>query len=242
MKGAIAMNSKCLATSGALALALSSFAAGSALAEISYTYAELDYVNIDADISETMVDDEMSTRLATNDDDGFKLGGAWQFYGNWHLFGEYMAGQNDIDLNADLLGEEFRSSGDFDITRYRAGVGYGHPVSEDLSLYGRISYDYIEFDNVDIDGLDDNDIGNTDDSGLGAEGGVRWMVANPFEVNGYARYTAVGKVDTDRDDKFDDDLLLGVNGCYFFNDMFGVEAGYEYGEMSTWSLGARLQF
>lgn len=237
------MNRDWLTASGACALALGLFAAGPVAAEISYTYVELDYVDIDVDISESVVDTDVDARLSTDNDGGFRLGGSWQFYDNWHVFGEFSNGENDISIDGTVLGVPASLSGEFDITRWRLGVGYGFPVNEDLSVYGRFSYDYIEFDEFDISGLDDDGDLDTDDNGLGVEGGVRWMAAAPFEVQGYVRYTSVGEVDVESEDEFDDDFLFGVGArYYFFDNRLGVQAGYEVGEINTWNIGGRWQF
>lgn len=233
------MTIRYLAAPGALLLAAFLLAPASATADVSYTYLELDYVNVDTDLSERVADTDVDARLKTDDDGGFRLGGSWNFYDNWHVFGEYQQAENDIDIDGTVTGTPINASGDFDVTRWRLGAGYAYPLKPELSLYGRLSYDYIEFDDVDVTGVDDLD---TDDDGLGAEAGVRWFAATPFELQGYVRYTSVGDVETDDEDEFDNDVLVGVSARYYFKDMYGIQAGYEIGEINTFNIGARVQF
>lgn len=234
------MKSNWQRAAGLLALALGLFLAGSATAEITYNYLDLDYVNIDVDVTESVVDSELTGSVDTDSDAGFRVAGSWQFYENWHMFGDYSIGENDIDISGTFEDSSVGVSGSFDVTRWRVGIGYGYPVNPDLSLYGRLSYDGIEFDEFDIAGI--NDIATTDDSGIGAETGVRWLAADPFELQGYVRYTSVGEIDVNEDDSFERDVLFGVTARYFFNDTIGAQAGYEIGEIDTWNLSARLRF
>lgn len=221
------------------AIPLLLFAAATQAGEISYNYVEADYISADLDFSERVTDTGVDARLSTGDDDGFRIGGAWNIYGNWHVFGDYSNADQDVDASGNVGGVDLSASGDFEITRWRAGVGYAWPVNDRWSLYGRVSYDAIEFEDFSFAGADVQ-IDDTDDDGLGAEAGARWLVADPFELQGWVRYTSVGDVDVDNDDAFDEDLLVGLGARWNINERFGVQAGYETGEIDTWNIGARV--
>ena len=87
--------------------------------------------------------------LETDSDSGGFIGGAWQFWENMHLFGEYaLAGQElEVSDGIDTV------DGDFDLVRWRAGVGYAYPFSPTLSLYGRLSFDSVELKDVQVPGF-----------------------------------------------------------------------------------------
>lgn len=234
----MASNRKILA--GAVCIVSGCLAAGAAAAEISYTYVEAEYVNIDTDISARIEDVDTNARLRTDDDGGFRLAGAWELYRNWHVFGDYSRGKNDVDLSGTLLGVPVSSSGDFDVVRWRLGAGYGYSINEVLDVYGRLSYDYIEFDSFDLSGISQSF--DTDDSGIGAELGLRFNPFEPVELYTYARYSDVGDVDLGSSNQFDDDTLFGFGARYSITDMIGVQAGYEIGQINTWAVGARFSF
>ncbi len=234
------MRIKGIKTLAVFALILGCFGAGAATAEASYTYLEAEYINVDTDVASRIDDVDTSARLDTDDDYGFRVAGAWEVYRNWHVFGEYSRAKNDISFSGTVLGTPLNSSGDFDVVRWRAGAGYGYPVNDVLDVYGRLSYDYIEFDSVDLSGVSQSL--DTDDSGIGAELGLRFRPFEPLELFTYARYTDVGDVNLGSNNSFDDDTLFGFGARYSITDRIGVQAGYEIGKIDTWAVGARYSF
>lgn len=109
-----------------------------------------------------------------------------------------------------------------------------------LAYYGRLSLDQLEFEdaraagfNLDVD---------ADDSGLGAELGVTWAATPSLHLQGHARYTAVGGIASGGSDPFESDVLIGVNGRWYFRPSIALVAGYEYGKITTLNLGVRLSF
>ena len=219
-----------LAVAAALAVPLAASAQG-----LGFNYLEANYVNVDLDLSESFTDEEGTFSIKTDNGDGFHVGGAWEVWENLHLFGEYSQASQDLVFTATIGGETESFKDDFDVIRYRVGLGYAYPVSSEMSLYGRVSYDYLEFD---------FDIDSVDDSGVGAEVGLVWAAMPQFHVQPYVRYTSVGEVDTreDSSDSFDSDVLFGVGVRYFFTGNFALQGGYESGEITTWSLGLRYAF
>lgn len=218
----------------AVAMALGLPAAASAQ-ELNFNYLEANYVNVDLDLSESFTDQDGTFSLETDNDSGFHIGGAWEVWENLHLFGEYSEASQDLELTETIGGVTESFKDDFDVIRYRFGFGYAYPTSPEMSLYGRISYDYLEFD-FDVDSVDDD--------GFGAEAGLLWAAMPQFHVQPYVRYTSVGEIDSsiDSSDSFDSDVLFGVGARYFFTESLAVQGGYEAGEINTWSLGARMAF
>jgi hypothetical protein len=161
-----------LAVAAALAVPLAASAQG-----LGFNYLEANYVNVDLDLSESFTDEEGTFSLETDNGDGFHIGGAWEVWENLHLFGEYSQASQDLVLTLTIGGETESVKDDFDVIRYRVGLGYAYPVSDEMSLYGRVSYDYLEFD---------FDVDSVDDSGVGAEVGLVWAAMPQFHLQPYA--------------------------------------------------------
>jgi hypothetical protein len=223
----------------AVALGLPVVASAQAL---NFNYIEANYVNVDVDLSESFTDIDGTFSLDSDSGDGFQVGGAWEIWENLHLFGEYSQAGQDLDLGASVDGETLSVSGDFDVIRWRVGVGYAFPASDVMSVYGRVSYDNIEFKDLKVEG---ENFGSADDDGVGAELGVLWAATPQFHLQPYVRYTSVGQVelsDDDTSDSFDSDVLVGISGRWFVTANFALQAGYEAGEINTWNVGGRFAF
>ena len=174
--------------------------------------------------------------LETDSDGGGFIGGAWQFREKMHLFGEYSSAGQELEISDGVnIGE-----GDFDVTRWRVGVGYAYPYSSTTSFYGRLSFDSIEIEDVGVAGF--NLDASADDDGIGGEVGMIWTATETIRLQGHVRYTSVGEILTEGSDTFDSDILVGVNGRWSFRPNIALITGYELGEITTWNLGVRFTF
>ena len=200
-----------------------------------YIAAEYQVVDLDVDTSTSIGGDALS--LKTDDDGGFQVAGAWEFYGHFHVFAEYSKASNDLEFSLTSGGSTQSLSGDFDVVRARGGIGYGWPLNESWSMYSRLTWDYIELDDFDVGDLSADD---TDDDGVGFEAGLRWLLLPSLELQAYGRYSDIGKVDAE--EGFDDDILGGIQGRWYITERFAVQAGYEYGEIKTFGGGVRFAF
>lgn len=226
--------------SGILAIgAVLALPAAAVAADPGFSFVELNYVNVDTDYSETLALEGDSLRLGTDADDGFQFGGAFEFGDHWHVYGEYSQAGQDLDLVAVIDGETLNASGDFDVVRYRLGVGYAFAMSDTMDAYGQLGLDGIEFKDFKLEG---EDLGDVDDDGVGAELGVLWAATPSLHLQGQVRYTSVGALDDSGGDGFDSDVLFGVSGRWYFTESFAVQAGYEAGDISTWHAGVRMAF
>lgn len=222
----------------ALVAALGIPAAAGAQA-LDFNYVELNYVNVDVDYSESLTEGEDTISLETDSGSGFHFGGAWQVWDALHLFGEYSRSSQDVALAADIDGEAFAGKGDFDVVRYRIGVGYAFELSRAMRAFGRVSFDSIEFKDFEVDG---ESLGDLDDDGFGAELGLLWAATPKVHLQAQARYTSVGEINDGDSGGFDADVLVGVTGRWFLTPQFALQAGYETGQIDTWNVGARLTF
>jgi len=212
---------------------------------LDFNYVELDYIDVDAGFSSsTTLEDGTELRERTRSDGGYRLGAAWQFYDNFHVFADYSSADQDFQVN---FGDTIEAGESFDVERLRIGVGYALPWSDIGSVYGRLSYDRTEFTGrlvttADGQAIPAAPVPSRDDDGLGIEIGALWDVTPALQLQGQVRYSAVGEVNASKDDAFDDDYLFGVTARWFFTPRFALQAGYETGEIDTWNVGARLKF
>ena len=222
----------------AVAVALGAPAAAGAQ-DLGFTYIEggvvAGFVN-DVEESGTITDNGSTLELETDSGSGGFIGGAWQFWENMHLFGEYALASQDVEVSDGIDTVE----GDFDLVRWRIGVGYAYPFSPKVALYGRLSFDNAELKDVQVAGFN-LDV-DADDDGIGGEIGMIWAATPMINLQGHVRYTSVGAVAIDGSGTFDSDTLVGLNGRWYFRPDFALVGGYEFGGITTWNLGVRFAF
>jgi hypothetical protein len=222
----------------AAGLALGAPAAAGAQS-LGFTYLEggieAGFVN-DVETSGTFTDGGRPLDLETDAGGGAFIVGAWQFWGNMHLFGSYASASQDLEVRDGITTVE----GDFDVLRWRIGVGYAYPLSTTLGVYGRLSFDNTEFRNARVAGVD-LDV-DADGNGIGGEVGMIWTVTPAVHLQGHMRYTSVGEVATGGSDDFDADVLVGLTGRWYFRPDIALVTGYEYGKITTWNVGVRFTF
>ena len=112
----------------------------------------------------------------------------------------------------------FAEYGDLsDAEVWEAGGGWHGLFGERLDLVAQASF-------VDLDS----------DDGYKLTGGVRWMLLEKLEVNGFMNYLDTGS---------DNDTSIEVNGIWNLGQRFGVGAGYEAGDQLNWLRAfARFNF
>ena len=174
--------------------------------------------------------------LETDAGGGAFIAGAWEFWENMHLFGQYSANSQDLEVSDGIDTVE----GDFDVVQWRIGVGYAYPYSPTVNFYGRLSFDNIEFKDVKVPGF--NIDADVDDDGFGGELGMTWAATPTIHLQGHARYTSVGELATDGSASFDSDILLGVTGRWYFRPDIAVVSSYELGKITLWNVGVRFTF
>jgi len=180
--------------------------------------------------------DNGTIELETDAGGGGFIGGALQFWDNMHLFGEYSSASQDLEISDGIDTDE----GDFDVVRWRIGVGYAYPFSSTASFYGRLSFDSAEFKDVRVAGFDLD--ADADDDGIGGEVGMIWAATPVLQLQGQVRYTSVGEVVTEGSDTFDSDTLVGLNARWYIRPNIALITGYEFGKITTWNVGARFTF
>ena len=205
---------------------------------LSFNYVEGGYIAgfvNDVEESETFTNNGMF-ELETDSGGGGFIGGSWQFQENLHLFGDYSSAGQELEISDGVnVGES-----DFDVLRWRVGVGYAYPLSPTVSFYGRLSFDSAELKDVRVAGFGLD--ASVDDNGIGGEVGMIWAATQVLHLQGHARYTSVGDVVTEGTDTFDSNTLIGLNGRWYVRPDIALITGYEFGKITTWNLGVRFAF
>lgn len=83
---------------------------------------------------------------------------------------------------------------------------------------------------------------DADEGGVGGEVGVIWAATPTIQLQGHLRYTSVGEVAAEGADTFDADILVGLNGRWYFRPDIALVTGYELGKITTWNVGVRFSF
>lgn len=144
-----------------------------------------------------------------NGGDGFELGGSFQFKGNW--FGVASISWYDLGRNVD--GSSFE-----------IGAGYVFPLQQDWDIQVNARIIRAEVDTP---------VGSVDDTGIGALGGVRGLIASKFEVRGNLHYVNVD----------DSDVYVEIAGDYYFTPQIAAGLSFEFGgNVDVWTLGGRYYF
>lgn len=100
--------------------ALIAFSASAAAEDLSYTYFQVGYGQVELDDS-----------LLNIDGNGFSVNGSFAVHENWHVFGEYQLAEMDFDVDLGIL---------------EAGFGYNTALSENVDIAARLGYVRIEAD------------------------------------------------------------------------------------------------
>jgi hypothetical protein len=146
---------------GSLLLAvapLASFAEG-----MSYSYVDLNWVNLDADSDALGVSESA---------DGLGLSGSIGFGESFFGFVDYRT------VEGDIFGT------DFDIEQTSVGLGGHYAISDGADLVGRIGYTQLD---ASVSGF-----GSEDVDGFLLSAGVRGQLTESFELEGHVIYTDLG--------------------------------------------------
>jgi opacity protein-like surface antigen len=202
----------------ALALALAIAPLAASADEISYTYVEGGYAQLNQD-------GEQQAGLDIDDIEaaGFFVAGSAALGDTFHVFGGYRSGNDDVRVSVLGVGsDEF----DTDLSQFNVGLGYHHSINDRTDLVTEISY--INSD-VEVEGeSEDGDDGRV-------SVGVRHMFADSFEGWIKGHYTD--------GDFYDGSFSASIGGQFKFNPTWGVVGEVEAGDdLSTFMIGARASF
>ncbi|MBF6023102.1 outer membrane beta-barrel protein [Lysobacter niastensis] len=205
----------------AVALAVAPFAVYAD--EISYTYVEGGYaqLNQDAPLIENGVElDDIEAA-------GFFIGGSAAVSDDFHVFGGYRSGNDDVRVT--VFGVDAGDI-DTDLSQFNIGFGYHHSISDRTDLVTELSYISTE---VDAEGGGESSSSDGDDVRVSV--GVRHMMADSFEGWIKGHYSD--------GDFYDGTFSASLGGQFKFNPTWGVVGELEFGDdTSIFTIGARASF
>lgn len=146
------------------------------------------------------------------DGDGFGIGGSFEINDMWHAFASYST--SDLDFGVD-----------FDQLAF--GAGFSSGLNDNVDLVARLAYVQVD---ASVSGF-----GSADDDGFGISVGLRGMVAERVELEGYVDYV-------DLDDSGDD---TSFNGAAWYKVSDNFNAGLQVGfgdDVTSWGIAGRLFF
>lgn len=204
-------------------------AIGVAAEDLSYTYAEVDYINLDVD--------QPGEKLRYNDWDdgsGYGIKGSVAVTPSIFVYGEYSESEADFSFtdNNDAL-----VPGNTDLVRLNFGLGYVLPMNTTTDLVFSGGYSDIDFDRFRLGASGDsslNDLRDDPSDGFTIDGKLRSQLTPSLEGSLGARYTDI--------DNFDGVSLIG-SLMYEFTPNWGLNVSLDAGdELMTWSAGVRYSF
>ncbi|MGH8494700.1 MAG: outer membrane beta-barrel protein [Gammaproteobacteria bacterium] len=206
------------------------FAAWSA-GDLSYTYLEADYVNLDVDAfgdAGDFVDD-------FDNGGGFAVRGSFAF--GRALFGFADFSRTDADTNF-VNDQGLRVDADQDVERVDVGVGLALPLAERADFVGRAAYTDIDFGDFAFGATasddDVDDLREDSSDGYFADARLRAQLTDRLEGSVGARYTDVQSADN---------VSLIGNVLFELTPNLGINLEVDAGdELKTYYLGARYSF
>lgn len=206
----------------ALALALAVAPLAASAGEISYSYIEGGYAQLNQELPDVAVGGAVA-RVDDIEAAGFFVAGSAELGDTFHLFGGYKSGSDDVRVTVLGLGS---GSADTDMSQLHLGLGYHHGLSARADLLTEISYLNTE---VDVEG-DSND---GDDTRLAI--GVRGLLADSFEGWIKGHYTD--------GDVYDGEFGASLGAQYKFSPTWGISGEAEFvDESSLFTVGLRASF
>jgi hypothetical protein len=222
------------ALAAAIAAPLALPATAQAAADLSYTFFEVDYINLD-------IDD-------FNDDDGlvedFDDGNGWGLRGSFAFtpmfFGFAGYAETDSDVNFTSDGTTFFSSSQ-DVATLDVGLGLNKQLNIDLlnqpDLVVRAAYVDVDVGNLDVGGSSDPAIDDLNDDGSDgwySDASLRSQLLPQLEASVGVRYT-----DIEDASEFS---FIG-NALFEINPNWGVNLAVDAGDdLRTYALGLRYSF
>jgi len=218
----------------AMAALLAAPVGAQAAADLSYTFFEVDYINLDIDD----FNDGDSLREDFDDGSGWGLRGSFAFTPMFFGFAGYSETDSDVSFTND--GTTFFSSSQ-DVARLDVGLGLNKQldiaVLNQPDLVVRAAYVDIDVGNLDIGGESDPSIDDLNDDGSDgwySDAALRSQLLPQLEVSAGVRYT-----DIEDSSEFS---FIG-NALFEFNQNWGVNLGVDAGDdIRAYVLGVRYSF
>jgi hypothetical protein len=205
-------------------------AAGFAAEGLSYTYGELDYINLDVD----QPGEDTFPREDFDNGGGYKIDLSWALGERFFVYGNYSdttADFNYRDQNDALL------PGDTDIIKAGLGVGAILPMSTNTDVVLSGGYLDVDFDKFRLGATGNssiNDLRDDSSDGFSVDALLRSQLTTKLEGSIGGRYIDVQSIDG---------FSVIANLMYEFTPNWGLNFSADAGEdLVTWAAGVRYSF
>jgi hypothetical protein len=156
--------------------------------------------------------------LGVKSSDGYEFSGSFGFLETWHVNGLF--GNDTTKFNT--------AQADTELDYWRIGAGAHPAITDNTDFVAEIGY--TQWDVKDADP-------SVEPNAVDLVVGVRSMITDQFELNGYVT-TQVGSTDFGGDDDYTN-FVPSVGGQYFFTDNFSVNMSYEWGSTQNLVLESK---
>ena len=178
---------------------------------------------------------------------GWGLRGAWQLAPGWRAYGDWSTLNTGIDVSAvdatNSTSELLES--DFDLDRISLGVEHLRALSPALTVYARISWDFIDygdFDSFDVGNFNDVQIPDSDDNGAGFSVGGLWTTGQ-WHLEAWLRHSEASHITSKNNTiQAERGLGAGLRSTYDFSDSWSLGEDYEGTDVDSWSVFLRYRF
>lgn len=195
--------------------------------DLSYSYFELGYVNLDIDES----DEDFIFQGEFDDGEGWGFRASWELGERFFVYGAYNESNADFSY---LDNTETVVPGDVDQIKFNLGVGMHFPINEISDVVVSAAYADIDYDSFDIgrnSDIDWNDLRDDPSDGYHLDVSYRAQFADIVEGSIGVRYTDIQQVDG---------FSLLANVMYEFTENWGINLSLDAGDhLMTWGLGVR---
>jgi hypothetical protein len=202
--------------------------------DLSYTFLEADYLNLDVDVA----DDDESLLEDFDDGGGWAINGSFAFTPNFFAFAGYSVTDSDVTF---VDADEVLLSSSQDVKRLNVGLGVNFGVNvpvvgeSDVVLSG--AYTDIDFDDFDFGGSDDPDLDDLNDDssdGYFLDARLRSQLVSWAEASLGVRYTDIEDAD---------DFSVVGNVLLEINQNFGVNLEFDAADdVGYYLVGLRYSF
>jgi hypothetical protein len=205
-------------------------AVGFAAEGLSYTYGELDYINLDVD----QPGEDIFPREDFDNGDGYKIDASIALGERFFIYGNYAdttADFNYRDQNNVLL------PADTDIIKAGLGVGAILPMNTNTDFVVSGGYLDVDFDKFRLGATGNpslNDLGDDSSDGFSIDGLLRSQLTPKLEGSIGGRYIDVQSIDG---------FSVIANLMYEFTPNWGLNLSADAGsDLVTWAAGVRYSF
>lgn len=192
-----------------LGLSLIALAAPALAGDLNYNFAQLKYEEYEIDI----VDEAIPSGSSSIDGDGFALTGSFEVGEHWYVLVDY--GQTKLDFDVDL-------------SQLALGVNFRVGMTERVDFTGGIAVERLK--------AEESTLPAVSETGIGANIGIRALLADWLELNGRVGYIEFGdnlsEVSGER---------YGVGAAFNFSERFGVVLDADYwDDVTAYGVGVRI--